>query len=293
MSGVKRILKYTIQHLSRNRWQSVSVVLIMAVTMLVGQLFAVVMIGSQQVLRYFENQPQVTVFFKDEAQPDQIMQIKKELEKDSLIEEVAYISKEQAVEIYRAQQTNDPELLEFVTADILPASLEISSSEPTHLAQIADQFRNNQFVEQVIFQQDLVDELLSWTAAIRMAGLAFLIVQAVVLAVLITMVVTGSIAAFSKEIEIMRLVGAGSWYIRWPFILDGIFFAIISAGLATGGLWWLLPKIESFTNSFIATGVVFPNGVITLSQFATGAALVGGVFTTIVSSLVVWRYLRK
>ncbi len=287
-----RIFKYTVQHIARNWWQSASVVLVMAATLLIGQLFIVTMVASNQILVFFENQPQVTVFFQDEATEDQILQIKKELEKEEAINEVAYISKEQAVEIYREQHQDDPELLEFVTPDILPASLEISATDPRRLAEVAMEFEDNQFVEEVIYQQDLVDELLNWTQAIRTAGIVLLAVQGFILIVLITLVIANNINVFSREIEIMRLVGAGSWYIRWPFILDGILFALAGASIASLSLWWLLPYIRSFIDTFIMSGAVLPADQVNLAQYWLYSLAIGSAFTSVVSFLAVWRHLR-
>ncbi|PJA38106.1 hypothetical protein CO180_04285, partial [candidate division WWE3 bacterium CG_4_9_14_3_um_filter_41_6] len=156
------IIRNAIQHITRSPLQSISVVSILALTFLIGQLFVTVTVGSGRILSYYENRPQVMIFFKDEVLEDQILQIKAELEKDPTVEQVSYISKEQAVEIYKERSLrlfpDKPELLEFVTADMLPASLGVSATSVDTLYKISDDFQNNQFVESAIFQEDLVKE---------------------------------------------------------------------------------------------------------------------------------------
>ncbi|NTV30520.1 hypothetical protein HGA91_00880 [candidate division WWE3 bacterium] len=292
MNQIIRVIKYTFQHITRNVWQSFLIIMILTVLMLMGQLFAIVSIASDRILTYLENQPQVTVFFKDETTSDQIEQIKRELEKDSLIESVSYITKEQAYEIYKAQHKNEPELLEFVTPDILPASLDISARQVEYLSNIAKQFQNNEFVERVIFQQDLVDELTSWTDAVRFGGGVLLGVLLLISIGIILIVVTNNINTFSREIEIMRLVGAGSWYIRWPFIFDGVLFALFSATYASAIMVWVLPYVQSFTDHFIATVELFPpheNLIHLVWGYTTG---IGVLFTAVVSYLATRQHLK-
>ena len=292
MGHLLRIFKYTLQHIVRNAWQSFLVVLILTVLLTMGQLFAVASVASDRILTYLENQPQVTVFFKDQIDGDQILQIKKELEKDPKIENVAYISKEQAFEIYKSQHRNEPELLEFVTPDILPASLEISATQVTYLSTIAEQFKTNQFVERVIFQQDLVDEMMSWTKAARFGGAILLGILIIISVGIILIVVANNINTFSREIEIMRLVGASAWYIRWPFLLDGMLFAVMSATFASVVILWVLPYIQSFTDHFIATVVLFPPEENLVHQIWLYTAGLGAAFTAFVSYLASRRYLK-
>jgi len=75
---IMKILRYAIQHIIRKPFQSLSVVLILSVTFLIAQLFVVVSVGTTKVLEFFEQQPQVMIFFKDETLEDQILQSKAE-----------------------------------------------------------------------------------------------------------------------------------------------------------------------------------------------------------------------
>jgi cell division transport system permease protein len=268
------------------------VAFVLGVTFLIAQLFVLLGVASDKIVEYFENQPQVTVFFKDEAQEDQILQIKTELEKNDYVVEVAYISKEQAVEIYRNQHQDDPDLLEFVTPDILPASIEISVNDLAYLSEVARQFNTNQFVENVYYQPDLIDELMAWTTSIRRAGVALLGVMAFVAAVIIILVIANNINMFGHEIEVMRLVGAGSWYVRMPFVLDGIIFALLGATLASGSLYWFIPQLETFIDRLIASVELFPDPQSLIIDLWLKTAALGSALAALVSYVSVWKYLK-
>ena len=143
---ITQLIRYTFQHIGRNLWQSIVVVIVLALTYYIALLIGLTGVISQKIITYFEQQPQITVFFKNEALEEQILQAKKELENAYPIKEITYISKEQAVEIYKSQHQDDPQLLEFVTPDILPASLEISVKNVNVLKDIAEHVGNNRWV---------------------------------------------------------------------------------------------------------------------------------------------------
>jgi len=236
------------------------------------------------------------IFFKDEVLEDQILQIKAELEKDPTVEQVSYISKEQAVEIYKERSLrlfpDKPELLEFVTADMLPASLGVSATSVDTLYKISDDFQNNQFVESAIFQEDLVKELTRFIDALRIAGAIVIAILLFTAIMLMMVVVSHNIRSFGSEIEVMRLVGAGSWYIRWPFVIDSIIFALISSTIATLGQYLLLPAVKSFSLNFIAAVDIIPNQNEYI-LYLYGATLVFGVvFTSLISLIATWRKVR-
>ncbi len=292
ISSLARVVKYTFKHLIRNASQSVLVIFVLAVTFLIVQVFILLGMASEKVIAYFESQPQVTVFFKDEATEEQILQIRDELKKDENVESVAYISKKQAVEIYRSEHQDDPDLLEFVTADILPASLEISVKDINYLPKIAQEFNGNQFVEQVYYQPDLVDELTAWTKSLRQAGLILIAIMLFVASAIIILVVANNINMFGHEIEVMRLVGAGSWYVRMPFVLDGIIFAVLGAALSSVMVYFTIPHIETFIDQLIASVQLFPNPQAIVTDLFIKAAVVGSLLTAFVSYVSVWKYLK-
>ncbi|NCS31977.1 hypothetical protein GW793_00615 [bacterium] len=291
-----KILRYAIQHIIRKPFQSLSVVLILSVTFLIAQLFVVVSVGTTKVLEFFEQQPQVMIFFKDETLEDQILQIKAELEKSPEISDVTYISKAQAVEIYKDRSArlfpDKPELLEFVTADMLPASLGVSALSVNKLYDVSAQFEGNQFVESVIFQEDLVVELTRFTSALRIGGAVLISVLLFTVVVLMAIVVSNNIKSFSSEIEVMRLVGAGSWYIRLPFIIDGILFAVIATTLSTIGLYMLIPTVEAFSMNFIAAVDLISNHMEFVLYTGGATVLFGSVFTIITNYLATWNAMR-
>jgi cell division transport system permease protein len=216
-------------HMRRSPYQTMAAIVTMFVTMLLVGLFSLASVGSSLTLRYFESKPQITVFFTDKATLADADTLKKSLEATGKVLSTKYVSKDDALAIYKEQNKSDPLLLEMVTADILPASLEVSAKDPSFLRDLEPIMKSSQGVEEVVFQKDVVDTLLRWTNAIRWVG-GILVTLFAVNSILIVMTVIGmKIALKREEIEILNLVGASPWYIRWPFILEGGMYGVAGA----------------------------------------------------------------
>jgi cell division transport system permease protein len=204
----------------------------MFLTFLLGGFVFLTSISSAIVLRYFESKPQITVFFSEKTVQTDVDTLKKTLEDTQKTSSIKYVSKDDALAIYKEQNKNDPLLLEMVTADILPASLEISATDPKYLQDLEPLIRKATSVEDVVYQKDVVDSLIAWTNAIRMIGgllAGFLAFDSLLI---VMTVISMKIAIKKDEVEILKLVGASPWYIRAPFIIEGASYGAVGAGVA-------------------------------------------------------------
>lgn len=237
-------------HLRRTPYQSLSAIFLMITTFFMVSTFALVVAGTQRLLLYFESRPQVTAFFRDDATESQIDQLKSTLSQQVMVESTQYLSKADALQIYREQNSDNPLLLEMVTADILPASLEVSAKSASDLEKIAQLMQTQTFVEEVVFQKDIIDTLRQWITGIRLGGL--ILTSLLLFASLTTvMVILGlKFTARKTEIKTLALLGATSWYIRRPFVLEGIFYGVVGSlvgwGIAYLCLLYLTPNLIAF-----------------------------------------------
>ncbi|MDO8657340.1 MAG: permease-like cell division protein FtsX [Candidatus Levybacteria bacterium] len=285
-------LKTTWRHVRRSPYQAFAAILITSLTFFVISIFTLVIFGSSKIISYFESKPQVTAFFKNEAKKESIDALKKQLESSDKVAKIKYVSKEEALKIYREQNKDDPLLLELVTADILPASLEISATKIDYLTDISDSLKNSPFVSEVIFQKDIISTLTSWTNAIRKIGVVLVFVLALVSVFVMVTIIGIKISQRREEIEIMRLIGATYWYIRWPFILEGILYGVIGAffgwAFSSLAIWYATP----FLSSFLQGIPMLPVSPIFLLEIL-GANVSFAIFLGIFSSfLAVLRYLK-
>lgn len=238
------------KRIRRTPYQSVASIFMIFITLFVMAIFLLLVTSSSAILSYFESKPQLTVFFKDEKDMESVTQLIEKLKKTGKIASTQYISKEQALAIYKEQNKNDPILLEMVTADILPASLEISATMPVYLSGLAELVNEEKGIDEVVFQKDVVDTLISWTSTVRKVGFIFIFFLLLSTLFILLTTIGMKIALRKEEIEVLRLVGATFWFIRKPFISEGLIYGITGATLAwiavSGLLLYLRPFITSF-----------------------------------------------
>ena len=238
-------------HIRRSPYQALAAVLTMFLTFLVSGAFGLTVVTSLLVLQYFESKPQATVFFKDTAEKAEADTLKTTLEATGKTASIKYVSKEDALVIYKEQNKSDPLLLEMVNADILPASLEVSATDPRHLKELEPIMKEATGVEEVIYQKDVVDTLVAWTNAVRLVG-GVLIALLSLDSILIVMTIIGMKVALKKdEVEILKLIGASKWYIQLPFLLEGGMYGVLGGFMAWTVMLVLLLWFRSSILSFL------------------------------------------
>jgi len=287
-----KFFKTAWKNIRRSPYQAFAAVFIMTLTFLAFSLFAIIFYGSSQVVSYFESKPQVTAFFKDEAKQADIDELKKSLTDSGIVSEVKFISKDEALKIYQDQNKDDPLLLDLVTADILPSSLEISTFVIDDLTLVSDTLQKSSIVEEVVFQKDVVATLTAWTNAIRKIGI-FVVLLLTIVSIFIMVIIIGiKVSQKRTDIETMRLLGAGGWYVRFPFIIEGAFYGIVGAVIgwliSTGILLYATPQLSYFLKGI----PVFPLSPVFIFQLL-GLELIFAILLGIFSSyLAVLRYLK-
>jgi cell division transport system permease protein len=240
----------TLKHMRRYPYQSLAAIFMTTITFFIVSIFALTVLGARSMLGYFESRPQVTAFFKDEVAATDVESLKTSINQSIPVDAMRYISKDDALEIYKKQNSDNPLLLEMVTADILPASLEVSAKNAKDLEIIAGLMQKNTSVEEVVFQKDVIDTLRKWVGGVRVAGIA--LSSLLIFASLTTIVVILGLKFTAKKAEIntLSLLGATNWYIRAPFVTEGMIYsvtgAVIGWGLSYLTLLYLTPNIISF-----------------------------------------------
>ena len=245
-----RSIEFTRRNIRRTPFQALAASMVMFLTFLALQTFIILAAGSQASLRYFESKPQVIAFFKDGTTDQDVSAIENALKQETRVTNTKFISKEEALQIYREKNKKDPMLLELVTANILPASLEISTQTPQDLQPIAEILKREPVVSEVIVPEDVVATLTSVTQIIRVVGGSTVIFLMLFATLVIIMVIGFKIRIKRTEIEIMRLLGASSSFIRNPFILEGMFYGITGAVaawiLSYSLLWYFTPFLQGY-----------------------------------------------
>lgn len=246
-----RLISFVKRNIRRTPYQAMAAIMVMFLTFLTMQLFILLAMGSHQLIKEFESKPQVIGFFEDGATDQDIMAIKKNLEQTGKVTSVKYITKEEAFQNYKDLNKKDPRSLELVTSSMLPPSLEVSTKDPKDLSLVADMLSQEPVIgkENVIIPLDVIDAISKFSNTIRTTGLAVIVFLSLFSLLIILMIIGFKIRLKRREIEIMKLLGATSWFIRAPFILEGIFYSSFGALIAWIAsyiiLWYATPFVQN------------------------------------------------
>jgi cell division transport system permease protein len=257
-------LNTTWHHIRRSPFQSLVSVFIIFISLLIINLFLILNRGMSDLLQYFETKPIITLFLQDGLEKSTVENLQKELSNYPSVKEIKFISKEKALEIYKQQNQDNPLLTEMVTSSILPASFEVSVSDPKVLTQIADNFSiKTKEINEIIFQKDIINTLLTWTQAIRNASIFVISGTLLISFLVIFIIVSMKITNRKEEIRISRLLGASRFYVSRPFFLEGIYYGLVggSLGFSVSTIIALLYKepLNFFfqPTMFISTDITF------------------------------------
>lgn len=277
----------------RSPYQSLTSILMVSVTFFVAYSFSLLLLGAQAVLQHFETQPQIIAFFEVDAPSDQIAQIASQINQKPYVKEATLVSKEEALKIYQESNKDQPLLLELVTADILPASLEVSAYEIDDLDQVKADLEAQDLVDEVDFQESIIAELSRWTNSLRLIGLGSVIILGLISFLIITVIIAMKAASQKNAISIMKLIGATGGYIRAPFMLEGMVYGLTGATLGWIAMYATLLYLTPWIQDFLGSINILPVPLEVLAvQFGSGL-LVGLILGAFAGVLAVNRLIKR
>jgi len=280
------------KHIRRSPYQSIAAVVMTTITFFIVSVFTLSALGAHSLLAYFESRPQVTAFFTDEATDSQIDTLKREIEQSISVDATRYISKDQALEIYRDQNADNPLLLEMVTADILPASLEVSAKSVTDLERVAELMQGRDYIEEVVFQKDVIDTLKNWVNGVRLGGLALSGLLMFASLTTIIIILGLKFTARKAEINTLSLLGASPWYIRSPFVIEGIIYALLGAILGWSLTYLALLYVTPNLVEFLQGIPLLPVSYLVMLAILGGELVLSVILGSLASLIATRRYGR-
>jgi len=253
------LLKLTLNHIRRSPFQSLIAFLTVFICFFILNFFLLINRGLSGVLNHFETKPEITIFLKDGLNEAKVESIQKELASYPEVKEIRYISKEKALSLYRDMNKDNPLLTEMVTASILPASFEVSAFNPRVLESISQNFSTKKdIVDEIIYQKDVIESLLSWTKIIRQSSLVLIGVSVIIVFVMIFTLVGMKINNRKDEIRISRLLGASKFYVKRPFLLEGAIYGIAGSFLGFLLSFLIIYNFRTAVNDFFQPIVFVP-----------------------------------
>lgn len=256
--ALKRIITYAWLSFLRNGWLSTATILVMMLTLFVIGGLLLVSVIANTILNDLENKIDISMSFKLGTQEATILGVRREIEVRQQVKEVNYVSPEEALADFREKHKDDPTVLasleELGEENPLPATLNIKAQNPSELSGIAEFLADKKYpsVEKINYfeNQKVIERLSAVVRGVRSAGAAVALILALVAVLVAFNTVRLAIYTSREEINIMKLVGATNWYIRGPFMIEGLMHGGIAAILTSlfffPLIWMAASKISLF-----------------------------------------------
>lgn len=292
----------SLQNFRRNWVMSLGAVITIYLSLLLVGLSIATGIIVNDIVESVEEKVTIQIFVKDGAATEDVQALQAALSADSLVASVSYTTKEEALENFKEQMSETPEIFEQIEENPLPASLDIELNDPREVSLMVERIKANELFllvadrpdspeDSLKYGQQIVDKLFAFTRVVRIIEVVFVAMLAVVSLIFINNTIRLAIYARRKEIGIMRLVGASNWFIRTPFLMEGVIQALLGAALAIGSIVAiqaaLIPRLRE-TLPFMAVDLA--GG--TLVQLSLTLLLSGILIGLVGSGLALRRYLK-
>lgn len=227
-------IKETYKSIRRNGFMSFASISTVAVSLLVLGMFLLIFLNTNNLAKYLESQVQVSVYMQDDAKAEELTSVREQLQKMPGVVKVTAVSKEQALERFKERLGDQEQLLNSLGKDNpFPNSFDVQVDNPERIKAITPLIGQLPKVETAKFGQEVVEHLFQLTRILRFGGVVLIIFLAMATLFIISNTIRLTVFARRKEVVIMKYVGATDWFIRWPFLLEGMTLGFFGAVLAS------------------------------------------------------------
>ena len=228
-------LKQALLQVIRNRAMSVASVFAITAMLMILSIFFIVVININTAAQAIQQDyDSIEIFLLDETTKEQADEIINDIKKEKGVDDAYYKSKETALSDFKVRWGENGYLLNSLVDNPLPNSVVIMIGDLEQGDSIAEKAGTYEGMEDVKYYKDTVDKLLKATKFIQIAAIIVMIFLIIVSVVVVSNTIKLTVFNRSKEISIMKYVGATNWFIRGPFLAEGIIIGIISAGISLG-----------------------------------------------------------
>jgi cell division transport system permease protein len=285
--SVDYVVRETVTNLRRNLLMTTAAVLTVAVSLF--------LVGGSLLLQQAVNKATVqwrggvelNIFLDPDIAETQRDGLQSELSAMPEVRKVTFVDQETAYEEFKQMFSNSPDMVESVTPKDLPPSFRVVPREPELVDTVGERFTKREGVKEVVYAKETVDTLLKVTSYLKWGFRTMAAVLLLSALLLILNTIRMAIFARRREVAVMKLVGATNWFIRIPFMLEGMLQGLAGAAVAIVFMWFGRTVIERLIEDntllgqfVVTTGDVMGTGIFILVV----GAIVGGIGSAIAVS---------
>ena len=281
MTRLRYLLREAVDNIRSNRTTTFVALATTTFTMLAMGVFLLVYLNVQEALGSLREEIKVIVYLRDAVSPQAVSRVRAEIGQDSAVAGIEYVSREQALATFRAQFPSEERLLSGLGDNPFPASLVIKVSPAYRSSEqvraLVQKLNALSETEEVLYSQDWIENLAVALRYLEVLGLGIGTVLAASMVTILANTIRLTLHARRDEIEIMKLIGATTAFIKTPFVLEGALlggvgalcslfllrtlFGLAEAKLALRGTFWgigrgLVFLPDRVTVAFLLLGIM-------------------------------------
>jgi len=293
--SVTRVTRETATNLRRNLLMTMAAILTAVVSLTLVGFALLLKQGVTKATLQWRGGVELNIFMKPDVEPNQNEAVERQLgSMDEFVKRYSYVNQTAAKTEFDKMFANSPDMVDSVKAADLPPSYRVVPKRAELVGTIGERFEKQAGVQDVVYAKETIDKILKVARRAQIFFLGMAVVVLIAAATLIFVTIQMAIFARRREVAVMKLVGATNWFIRLPFMLEGLLQGLAGAALAFGVVWigrdliqdriaGARNDIQLFKQFLVTSADVTGTGILLL--------VVGVVVGTVGSALAVSRFL--
>lgn len=288
-SKIAYTLKQAFSQMGRNKGMNITSVVAITAMMLILGLFFVAFLNVDLFAKTIEKDYNVVEVFVADGSDDAVKDaIKSKIEKIDGIEKIEYRSKEDAIKIMKKRWGDNAYLLDNIDKNSLPDSYMVFVKDQKVGNEVNSEISHVNGVDSIKYYQDTVSKLTKITHFIQVSAIVVMTFLIIVSTIIVANTIKLTVFNRSKEIEIMKYIGATDWFVRAPFLIEGIILGIISSAVATGLMHLIYSRLISLLGDDImrilsvpvlSSSYLIPNLAIIFASLGIGIGTCGSIIS--------------
>lgn len=231
-------LREAYQSILRNSWLALASIGVVAVSLLIFGGTLLMVLNANNLARGLESGVEISLFLKDNTPPGEVSELEKSIRNLPEVASVEFIPKEQALDDMKKNLGDNKDILSGLEEkNPLPDAFRIKARDVEQVPALAGQFMELRQADQVRYGQGVVEKILAFSRWLRIAGMITMVLLGAAAVFLIATTIRLSVFSRRREIEIMKFLGATNWFVRLPFLLEGMALGLFGSLLAVAVIY--------------------------------------------------------
>lgn len=227
-----------ISNVWKNRLMSIASIGVLVACLLVMGMFIVISANISAGLEKLEEENEIVAFIDDSYDEQMVKELGNQISSNENVRDIIFVSRDEAFEDYKQSVTYDASLLDGIESPIRN-SYRIFLKDLSLMGTTIEELGSLQGIVRVRGREDISENLVNLQKMLTVVMLWFFVILGAISIFIISNTIKLAMFARKKEINIMKHVGATDWFVRWPFLIEGIVIGLISSGVALLFQWYI------------------------------------------------------